>query len=73
MDPELPPAVGRALERMLCLGVVFAVLWVRGYLWWALGVAALVYLSASARVPVVLGRPEDGDADDGPVGPDDGR
>jgi len=37
-------ALARTLEKIFFLGVIFAVLWVKGYLWWVFALALCLYI-----------------------------
>ena len=49
--PSLP--LGRRLYRMFLLSILFAVLWVKGYLWSAFLLALLLYVWDAMVVPVL--------------------
>jgi hypothetical protein len=54
---EEPFGVGRRLYRIFLLSVLFAVLWVKGYLWSAFILALLLYLYDTIVIPALTARP----------------
>src|SRR5215471_8437713 len=43
--------LGLWIYRLFLLSVMFAVLWVKGYLWWAFGIALILYLADTIVFP----------------------
>jgi hypothetical protein len=43
-----------AVYRLFLLAVMFAVLWMKGYLWWIFGAAAALYVISSVMMHVVM-------------------
>ncbi|SRR5579883_657214 len=43
--------LGPWIYRLFLLSVLFAVLWVKGYLWWLFGIALVLYLAETLIFP----------------------
>lgn len=54
MTPEALRLLTGSLHRLFLLAAMFAVLWVKGYLWWIFGVALALYFASAVMMPVVL-------------------
>jgi hypothetical protein len=54
MTPDSLRLLTGFLHRLFLLTAMFAVLWVKGYLWWIFGVALGLYLASAVMMPVVL-------------------
>ncbi len=42
------------IYRLFLLSIMFGVLWVKGYLWWAFGIALLLYLGDTFIIPLLV-------------------
>lgn len=56
-----------SITRLFLLAVIFAVLWVKEYLWWAFGLAVVLYVASALTTTLSLASAtaeDDGDEDD---------
>ncbi len=63
-----------SITRLFLLVVIFGVLWVKEYLWWAFGLAIVLYVISVFMATVSLASvtaEDDGDEDDADPDPDD--
>jgi len=51
MTPESLRLLTGFFDRLFLLAAMFAVLWVKGYLWWIFGAALGLYLASVLAVP----------------------
>ncbi|MGO9469502.1 MAG: hypothetical protein ACLQIB_08670 [Isosphaeraceae bacterium] len=57
--------IATLLYRIFLLSLIAAVLWVKGYLWWILGIAVFLYLlNAFMNLPIGFRREDDEDDED---------
>lgn len=57
--------ISRLIIQLFYISVIFAVLWVKGYLWWIFGIALFLYVvHILVNVPLIHRAPVDEDEDE---------